>query len=72
MHKGLIEYDVANHTYVITPKGTEVLRLSREVAGNLEPIDQMIKKYSYYMQDADYQEHTSGINSDKPAVHHAQ
>ena len=44
MHKGLIEYDPANRTYVITPRGTEILRLYQELAGHLEPIAQMIKK----------------------------
>ncbi len=73
MHKGLIEYDMANHTYVITLKGAEVLRLYQELAGHLEPVDQMIKKYSYYMQGADYQEYRNSIiNSDKPAIRHAQ
>ena len=60
MRKGLIEYDLANHTYVITSKGTEILSLYQELAGHLEPVDQMIKKYSYY------------INLGKPAMRHAQ
>jgi predicted transcriptional regulator len=73
MHKGLIEYHPTNNTYVITPKGTEVLRLYQELACHLEPVDQMIKKYSYYMQGADYhQENRSSINSDKPAMRYAQ
>jgi predicted transcriptional regulator len=72
VQKGLIEYDIANHTYAITPRGTQVLRLYQELAGYLEPVDQMIKKYSHYMQSADYQEIRSSINLDKPAVTHAQ
>ncbi len=72
MHKGLIEYDLSNHTYVITPRGLEVLRLNRELAGYLGPVDQMIKKYSYYMQGADLQEYASSINSSKPTMHHWQ
>jgi predicted transcriptional regulator len=74
MHKGLIEYDLTNHTFVITPRGAEVLGLYQELAGHLEPVDQMIKKYSYYMQGGDYpQEYgNSSINLDKPAMRHAQ
>jgi predicted transcriptional regulator len=74
MHKGLIEYDLTNHTFVITPRGAEALGLYQELAGHLEPIDQMIKKYSYYMQGGDHpQEYVnSSINLDKPAMRHAQ
>ena len=72
MNKGLIEYDLANHTYVITPIGAEILRLNQELAGHLEPVDQMIKKYSYYMQGGDYQEYRNSIDLDKPAMRHAQ
>jgi hypothetical protein len=72
IQKGLIEYDLQNHTYVITPRGLEVLRLNRELAGYLEPVDQMIKKYSYYLRGGDLQEYTNRINSSKPAMHHAQ
>lgn len=73
MHKSLIEYDLANYTYVITPRGVEILRLYQELAGHLEPVDQMIKKYSYYMQESDYhQEYRNSINSAEPAMRHAQ
>jgi predicted transcriptional regulator len=73
MHKGLIEYDMANHTYIITPRGTQILRLYQELAGHLGPVDHMIKKYSYYMQGSDYQEYRrSNINLDKPAVSYTQ
>ena len=73
MRQGLIGLGPTNHTYVITLKGAEVLRLYQELAGHLEPVDQMIKKYSYYMQGADYQEYRNSIiNSDKPAIRHAQ
>ncbi len=70
MHKGLIDYDPHSHTYVITPRGIEVLELNRELARDLEPVDQMIKKYSYYMQRGDLQEYVGGINSSKPTMHH--
>ena len=60
IHKGLIQYNPANRTYVITPRGTEILRLYQELAGHLEPIAQMIKKYSsYYMEGGDSQEYVN-------------
>lgn len=72
MHKGLIEYDLHNHTYVITPRGLEVLRLNRELARYLEPVDQMIKKYSNYIQEADLQEYAGNINPSRLTMHHWQ
>ncbi len=81
MHKGLIVYDLATHSYVITPRGVEILRLYQELAGHLGPVDQMIKKYSHYMKDSGrenylhhHQEYRSNsiINSAEPAMHHAQ
>lgn len=75
MRQGLIQYCHANHTYIITPRGAQVLRLAEELAGYLEPIDRMIKKYSCYMQGADYdphQEYRNSINSYKPATPQAQ
>lgn len=74
MRQGLIEYGPTNHTYVITPRGAEVLRLAEELAGYLEPLDQMIKKYSCYMQGSAYnhrQEYRNSINLDKPAIPNA-
>lgn len=73
MRQGLIEYDPAAHTHVITPRGAEVLRLAEELAEYLEPLDQMIKKYSCYMQGTDYQqqqEYRVSANSDKPPMPH--
>ena len=72
IHKGLIEYNPANRTYVITPRGVEILRLYQELAGHIEPIDQMIKKYSsYYMQDGDSQEYVNIPNAGGPAMRYA-
>jgi predicted transcriptional regulator len=78
MRQGLIEYGSTNHTYVITPKGSELLRLAEELAGYLDPLDQMIKKYScYILGSPDYyplhhQEYGNSIDSDKPpmAINH--
>lgn len=50
-HHGLIKYDPANRTYSLKPKGEDVLKLSEELAEYLLPIDQMIKKYSFYIQN---------------------
>lgn len=72
LHKGLIDYDLHSHTYVITPRGRELLELNQELAGYLEPVDQMIKKYSYYMRSGDFQEYVGRINSSKPTMHHTQ
>lgn len=46
--QGLAEYDLTNHSYMISPRGAEVLRLSEELAAYLKPIEQMIEKYSSY------------------------
>jgi hypothetical protein len=50
MRQGLIEYDLTTHTYSITPRGAEILKLSEELAGYLEPIHQMIEKYSFCVE----------------------
>jgi predicted transcriptional regulator len=71
MREGLIEYVPMNHTYVITPRGTEILRLYEELAGYIEPIDQMIKKYSFYIQGRDYQKYGNN-NVPKPAMLYVQ
>lgn len=68
----MIEYDPTNHTYVITPRGSETLRLCQELAGQLEPIAQMIRKYNQYMHRGDYQQYLTSVNVDKPAIRHAQ
>ena len=71
--QGLIEYEPTNHSYVITPRGTEVLRLAEELAGYLAPIDQMIKKYSSYTQAQTQYYPEYRISNDaasKPAISH--
>lgn len=70
VRQGLIGYGPSNHTYAITPKGAEVLRLAEELAQYLEPLDQMIKKYGSYMQCSDnyLQEYRNSSNSAKPAM----
>lgn len=46
--RGLVEYDLTNPSYMISPRGAEALRLSEEPAAYLKPIEQMIEKYSSY------------------------
>jgi predicted transcriptional regulator len=50
MRQGLIEYNLTTHTYSITPRGAEILKLSEELAGYLKPIHQMIEKYSFCIE----------------------
>jgi predicted transcriptional regulator len=71
MRRGLIEYDLTNNTYLVTSRGSEILKLSEELAGYLEPIDQMIKKYSFYNIESHYYPEYND-NKDKPAMRHAQ
>ena len=71
--QGLIEYDSINHSYTITPRGAEVLRLAEELAGYLAPIDQMIKKYSSYIQTQYHPEYTiSNDAASKPALRYVR
>ena len=69
MRQGLIGHGPTNNTYAITPRGTEVLRLAEELAGYLEPLDQMIKKYSCYMEAGGFrQEYRNRNNLAKSAM----
>jgi predicted transcriptional regulator len=72
MRRGLIEYDLTNHTYLVTSRGAEILKLSEELAGYIEPIHQMIKKYNFYIEGHYYQEYNNNNNKDKPSMHHVQ
>jgi predicted transcriptional regulator len=56
MRQGLIEQGPTKHSYAITPRGTEVLRLAEELAGYLESLNHWIKKYSCYMQGGDFRQ----------------
>jgi predicted transcriptional regulator len=71
--QGLIEYDPTNHSYIITPRGTEVLKLAEELAEYLAPIDQMIKKYSSFIQTQYYPGYRiSNDAASKPAIRHVR
>lgn len=74
MRQGLIEYDQANRSYAIKPRGAEVARLSEELAGYLRPLDKMIKKYTSYTSSPYqyYLDHSIHSNNDegKPSMHH--
>jgi hypothetical protein len=68
-HHGLISYDLTSHTYSIMPRGEEVLRLSQELAEYLLPVDQMIRKYSFYIQGQYYSEcRSNNKNAGKPSM----
>jgi predicted transcriptional regulator len=45
----LIVYDMKNHTYRLTAKGNEVLKLNQQIADYLPPVREMIRKYSCFM-----------------------
>lgn len=49
--EGLIRYDAADRCFSITSRGREVLQLSEELAGFIAPVDNLIKKYSYFIQN---------------------
>ena len=51
--QGLIKHEPATHRYTITTKGSQVLKLSQELASLLPPVEQMIEKYSIYTQGYD-------------------
>ncbi len=40
-------YDMDDHTYRLTAKGNEVLKLNQQLADYLPPIKEMIRKYAY-------------------------
>ncbi len=46
----LIVYDTNDHTYRLTAKGNEVLKLNQQLAECLPPIQAMITKYSYFIE----------------------
>jgi predicted transcriptional regulator len=70
MRQGLIEYDQAKHSYCITPRGLEVLRLAEELAGFLKPVDQIIKRYSFdsHSQLQHYSNRSISKDAGKPVI----
>ena len=45
--QNLIMYNMDDHTYRLTAKGNEVLKLNQQLAEYLPPIKEMIRKYAY-------------------------
>jgi predicted transcriptional regulator len=46
----LIMYDANDHTYRLTAKGNEVLKLNQQLADYLPPVREMIRKYACFME----------------------
>lgn len=65
--QGLIMYDINDHTYQLTAKGNEILKLNHQLADHLPPVKEMIRKYSYFMEapffDTDAMENTKMVRS---------
>ncbi len=63
----LIVYDMNDHTYRLTAKGNEVLKLNHQLADYLPPVKEMIRKYSCFMDvpffDANAMEDTKMIRT---------
>jgi predicted transcriptional regulator len=49
--KDLLSYDPGSRTFHITEKGEKVLASSRELAGFITPINQMINKYRFTLNE---------------------
>ena len=50
MKQDLIMYNMNDHTYQLTPKGNEVLKLNQQLADYLPPVKEMIKKYAHFIE----------------------
>ncbi len=64
----LIMYDINDHTYRLTAKGNDVLKLNHQLADYLPPVKEMIRKYSCFMDvpffdDANAMENTKMVRS---------
>ena len=46
----LIMYNANDHTYRLTAKGNEVLKLNQQLADYLPPVREMIRKYACFME----------------------
>ena len=52
LKQDVISYDPTNHTFDITQKGRKVLKLNRQLATYISPVNAMIRKYSRHIKDA--------------------
>ena len=52
IEQDVISYDPTNHTFDITQKGRKVLKLNRQLATYISPVNAMIRRYSRYIKDA--------------------
>lgn len=46
----LIMYNMSDHTYRLTAKGNEVLKLNQQLADYLPPVKEIIRKYACFME----------------------
>lgn len=77
--QGLIMYDINDHTYQLTAKGNEILKLNHQLAEYLPPVKESIRKYSCFMEvpffDTGVMENTKMVRStiqnseEKDSVH---
>ncbi len=49
--QNLITYDMNDHTYQLTAKGNEVLKLNQQLADYLPPLRDMIRKYACFVEE---------------------
>ena len=66
--QGLIMYDINDHTYQLTAKGNEILKLNHQLAEYLPPVKEVIRKYSCFREvpffdDANAMENTKMVRS---------
>jgi predicted transcriptional regulator len=65
--KGLLMYGKESRTYLLTPKGLEVLQSSREMLGYLSHVQRMVDRYKVY--DENSIDHKYNVNYYYPTQH---
>lgn len=53
--QGLIKYNISDRTFSLTGRGAQVLELSEQLGEFIMPINQLIKKYSFYFPDQQFE-----------------
>ena len=52
VEKGLLAYTPESRTYLLTPKGFEVLQSSKEIFGYLGDVKRMVERYKVYDENS--------------------
>jgi DNA-binding IclR family transcriptional regulator len=65
--KGLLMYGKESRTYLLTPKGLEVLQSSREMLGYLSHVKKIVNRYKVY--DENSIDHKYNVNYYYPTQH---